>query len=164
MQAERWLPAYIALGSNLDDPQQQVARALSALAGLEQTVLAAQSSLYISAPLGPAEQPDYVNAVAAMLTQQAPLSLMTALLAIEKQHGRIRGTEKWGPRTIDLDLLLYGDTVREGEELTLPHPRMCERVFVLQPLTELAPALRLPDGRRVASVLRHLDSTGLRRL
>lgn len=164
MQAERWIPAYIALGSNLDDPPQQVAAALASLAGIERTITVMQSPLYGSAPLGPDRQPDYVNAVAAVLTRLAPQDLMDALLAIEQGQGRVRDAAKWGPRRIDLDLLLHGDTVLAGETLTLPHPRMCERAFVLQPLADVAPALRLPDGRRVAAVLNQIDSSQLWRL
>ncbi|HEY7886068.1 MAG TPA: 2-amino-4-hydroxy-6-hydroxymethyldihydropteridine diphosphokinase [Cellvibrionaceae bacterium] len=153
---------YIGLGSNLDNPQQQVNRALQALAELPQTELLAHSSLYSSRAVGPV-QPDYINAVAALQTELAPLLLLDHLQAIERAHQR-RRTERWGPRTLDLDLLLYGDRVQDCERLTLPHPYLCQRNFVLVPLLEIAPELCLPDGRDLALLAQAAGNDGLNRL
>lgn len=152
--------AYIGLGSNLDDPLRQLRRALESLAQLPQTTLAGCSRFYRSAPLGPQDQPDYVNAVAALDTALAAEALLDALQAIETAQGRIR-TRRWGPRTLDLDLLLYGDAVLATPRLCVPHPGLAERSFVLYPLYELAPELRLPDGRALAELLDRCDPAGL---
>src|SRR5690606_808780 len=114
--------AFVALGSNLDDPERQVARAFDALARLPDTALTARSRLYRSAPLGDADQPDYVNAVARLETRLAARELLDALLAVERAHGRVRDGERWGPRTLDLDLVLYGDEVIDEPGLRVPHP------------------------------------------
>lgn len=152
--------AYIGLGSNLDDPVQQLHRALEALARLPQTQLVACSRFYRSAPLGPQDQPDYVNAVAALDTGFSPEALLDALQAIEAAQGRVR-TRRWGPRTLDLDLLLYGNEVLATPRLTVPHPGLAERNFVLYPLAELIPELLLPDGQRLEELLLRCDRTGL---
>ena len=157
MRAEAWTPAYISIGSNLDGPRDRVVAAIEALDGMADTRFVASSPLYGSKPMGPPDQPDYVNAVAAVLTRLAPEALLSALLTIEQEHGRRRDGRKWGPRHIDLDLLLHGDNVREGPSLRLPHPGLAERAFVLRPLADLAPALRLPDGRQVAGLLSEVD-------
>ncbi len=159
-----WVPAYVGAGSNLDDPQRQVELALARLAEMDSTRLVAVSPLYAGPPMGPSDQPDYVNAAAALLTRLAPESLLSALQSLELRLGRSRDGSKWGPRRIDLDLLLHGDTVRQGDALTLPHPGLAERCFVLRPLTDLAPELRLPDGRRVSALLQALDCSQLRKL
>jgi 2-amino-4-hydroxy-6-hydroxymethyldihydropteridine diphosphokinase len=164
MTADRWLPAYVGLGSNLDDPVAQVRRALAALAGLPQTRLVARSSLYRSPPMGPAEQPDYVNAVAALLTALPAAELLAALQDIENAQGRRRDGPRWGPRTLDLDLLLFGEVAMASDTLTLPHPGLAERPFVLLPLLEVAPELRVPGGPRVARLARQVGSGGLARL
>jgi len=164
MQDRIWSPAFIAVGSNLDGPRDRAEAALAALAAIDETRVVATSKLYGSPPMGPPDQPDYVNAVAALLTQLEPEVLFSALLAIEQAQGRRRDGRKWGPRCIDLDLLLHGDNVREGRTLTLPHPGLAERAFVLQPLAELAPTLRLPDGRRIADLLHSVDCSQLRQL
>lgn len=137
--------AYVGLGSNLNDPAQQVQAALAALNGIPETRCLRYSSLYRSAPLGQADQPDYINAVAMLNTRLSARQLLTELQAIERIHGRVRGAERWGPRTLDLDLLLYGDIRLESEELTVPHPRLAERSFVLYPLCEIAPDLEIPE-------------------
>ena len=134
---------YIGLGSNLDDPSGQVATALQELDELPETYLVAASSLYRSAPLGPAEQPDYVNAVAQISTGLDPLSLLDTLQALEQRHRRVRKVH-WGPRTLDLDILLYGDQWIDQERLQVPHPHMHTRSFVLQPLLEIAPDIVIP--------------------
>jgi len=135
--------AFIGLGANLGDPRRSVEEALAEIASLTQTRLLRRSSLYRTAPVG-AGGPDYVNAVAGVETALAPLELLRALLAIEEAHGRRRSVRN-APRTLDLDLLLHGDTTVETPELTLPHPRLHQRAFVLEPLLEVAPGL-VVDG------------------
>ena len=152
--------AWIGLGSNLEAPRRQVERAFDELARLPRTHLAGRSRLYRSDPVGPAGQPDYVNAVAALDTALEPLALLDALQAIERTHGRVR-TLRWGPRTLDLDLLLYGERVQACERLTLPHPRLHERAFVLYPLADLAPGLVLPELGALSELLRQCPYTGL---
>ncbi|GAB0153987.1 2-amino-4-hydroxy-6-hydroxymethyldihydropteridine diphosphokinase [Marinobacterium sp. BA1] len=148
------LRAWIGLGSNLEDPLAQVSTALQELKLLPDTTLAARSSLYRSDPVGPPGQPDYINAVAALDTRLEPEALLDALQAIEQMHQRVRKIH-WGPRTLDLDLLLYGDQVISTPRLTVPHAYMTERNFVLWPLAELAPELILPDGRPLNTLLQH---------
>lgn len=148
------LRAWIGLGSNLEDPLAQVSTALQELRLLPDTTLAARSSLYRSDPVGPPGQPDYINAVAALDTRLEPEALLDALQAIEQMHQRVRKIH-WGPRTLDLDLLLYGDQVISTPRLTVPHAYMTERNFVLWPLAELAPELILPDGRPLNTLLQH---------
>ncbi len=139
----RSVTAYIGLGSNLEDPVQQVQRALVELAAIPATRLLRQSSLYRSPPLGPPDQPDYINAVAELSTTLQPLELLDELQHIENAHGRVRGI-RWGARTLDLDLLLYGDRRIDESRLILPHPGLALRAFVLVPLLEIAPALDVP--------------------
>ncbi|MCQ4296710.1 2-amino-4-hydroxy-6-hydroxymethyldihydropteridine diphosphokinase [Pseudomonas stutzeri] len=156
---------YIGLGSNLADPQQQLRGALQALAELSQSNLAAVSSLYASDPLGPADQPRYVNAVAALDTSLAPLALLDALQCIELAQGRERKAKRWGPRTLDLDMLLFGDRLIDEPRLKVPHYHMQARAFVLYPLAEIAPAeLVLADGRRLTDLLAACPFSGLERL
>ncbi len=156
---------YIGLGSNLAQPLTQLRSALQALAELPQTSLAAQSSFYASDPLGPADQPRYVNAVAALDTDLAPLELLDQLQRIELEQGRIRKAERWGPRTLDLDILLFGERLLNDERLTVPHYHMHARAFVLYPLAEIAPAgLRLADDRMLSELLEACPFTGLERL
>jgi 2-amino-4-hydroxy-6-hydroxymethyldihydropteridine diphosphokinase len=145
--------AYIGLGANLDGPPQQVSAGMIALGQLPGTRVLVCSSLYRSAPVGVTAQPDFVNAVCAVDTALSATELMQRLLDIEHEHGRVRGSEKGGPRTLDLDLLLYGSDVVNTAALTLPHPRMHERAFVLAPLAEIAPGLDIP-GRGSVSTLR----------
>lgn len=156
--------AYIALGSNLATPVEQLHAALRALAALPGSQLAAVSSFYASDPLGPPEQPRFVNAVAALDTELAPLALLDALQAIERAQGRVRKAERWGPRTLDLDILLFGDLQLASERLTLPHYHMHARAFVLYPLAEIAPDLSLPDGRPLRALLADCPYAGLERL
>lgn len=148
------ITCYVALGSNLDDPLRQLRDATAALKDLPRTRLLAVSRAYASAAVGPGEQPDYLNAAARMDSGLAPVDLLDALQAIEARHGRVRG-QRWAARTLDLDLLLYGAESMETERLTLPHPRMTERNFVLYPLREVAEAnFMLPDGRNLDTLLR----------
>jgi 2-amino-4-hydroxy-6-hydroxymethyldihydropteridine diphosphokinase len=151
--------AYVALGSNLDDPEAQVERGFAALAALPGTLLRARSRRYRTPPWGVVDQPDFVNAVARLETSLAPRTLLDALLAIEARAGRVRGL-RYGPRVLDLDLLLYGDCELREAGLTLPHPRLHERAFVLLPLADLAPDLEVPGRGRVADLLAQVDTTG----
>ncbi|WP_331352974.1 2-amino-4-hydroxy-6-hydroxymethyldihydropteridine diphosphokinase [Cellvibrio sp. UBA7671] len=154
--------AYVGLGSNLEDPLAQVTGAFVELAELPLTSLLARSSLYSSRAVGP-EQPDYINAVALLDTQLAPLALLDALQAIEQAHQRVR-IQHWGPRTLDLDLLLYSDQIIEEERLTVPHPYLTQRSFVLYPLADITPNLQLPDGTPLADLLSRCPADGLLRL
>lgn len=145
-----WWPAYIGLGSNLADPVAQIEKAFAALDTLKDSQLLLRSPKYSSAPVGPQDQPDYVNAVAAILTRLPPEALLIQLQAIEKQQGRVRSGEHWGARTLDLDLLVYGSELIESANLQVPHPRIAERNFVLLPLNDIAPELRIPGYATVA--------------
>lgn len=144
--------AYIGLGSNLEQPLDHLHRALPELNALPRSSLRASSSFYLSSPMGPADQPDYVNAVAALNTQLQPLDLLDQLQRIEHAHGRERSL-RWGPRTLDLDLLLYGDQVIRHDRLCVPHPGIGERSFVLLPLAELDPELEIPGLGAIGGVL-----------
>lgn len=155
---------YIGLGSNLATPIEQLRSALAALAALPQTDLIAQSSFYSSDPLGPADQPRYVNAVAELDTELSPLALLDALQTIELEQGRTRKAERWGPRTLDLDILLFGERLLDEPRLTVPHYHMHARAFVLYPLAEIAPDLKLPDGRALMELLGACPYVGLERL
>ena len=153
--------AYIGLGSNLSDPRAQVEAALLALARLPHTRLVARSRLYRTAPWGDVAQPDFVNAVAQLETALDAPALMQALLAIERAAGRVRGVERYGPRVLDLDLLVYGDQRIEAAGLIVPHPRLAERAFVLVPLREIAPSLEIPGSGRVERLLQRIDTAGV---
>ncbi len=155
--------AYLGLGSNLEQPARQLSRALEALAALPRSRLACVSAVYRSAAVGPGSQPDYLNAVAGLDTALAPLALLTRLQAIELGQGRVR-TVRWGPRTLDLDLLLYGQRKIDTPRLQVPHPRLAERDFVLYPLAEIAgEGLLLPDGTDIATLLRRCPRGDLTR-
>ena len=144
--------ATVGLGANLDDPAAQVEYALAELDRLPGTRLIARSGLYASAPVGYVDQPDFINAVARVETALAPRALLAALLDLEHRHGRERSFRN-APRTLDLDLLLYGGARFHEEGLTLPHPRMHERAFVLLPLMEIAPDTLIPGRGRAADWL-----------
>ena len=135
--------AAIALGSNLDDPEAQVRRGFDEIASVERTRLLARSRLYRTAPVGYADQPDFVNACALVETSLPPRALLDALLAIEQRHGRVREMRN-GPRTLDLDIIVYGDRVIDEPGLVIPHPRAHERAFVMQPLLEVWPDVVIP--------------------
>lgn len=154
--------AYIGLGSNLEDPLAQVTRAFDELAALPNTSWVARSAIYSSLPVGP-EQPDYINAVALLDTQLAPLALLDALQAIEQAHQR-RRIQHWGPRTLDLDLLLYANETINLERLNVPHPYLTQRSFVLYPIADISPDLQLPDGTPLAELLSRCPPDGLVRL
>jgi len=156
-----WRPAYIGVGSNLNDPRTQVHLALQRLKALPTTRVILRSALYASRPFGPIAQPDFVNAVAGVLTQLESLALLRDLRAIETALGRPAARERWGPRIIDLDLLAYARERRADGELVLPHPGIVERNFVLYPLADIAPDLDLPGLGRVAELKRQVGSEGL---
>ena len=149
--------AYIGMGSNLEQPLDQLQRSLPELDELPRSSLQASSSFYLSSPMGPADQPDYVNCVAALRTGLSPLELLDQLQQIEQAHGRRRGP-RWGPRTLDLDLLLYGNQVMLNDRLSVPHPGIGERAFVLLPLAELAPELEIPGLGVVSDLLAACDT------
>ena len=159
-----WQPAYIGLGSNLEDPRAQVLRACAELQSHASIRLVRVSPLYRSKPFGPVPQPDFVNAVAGVLTQLDSRALLNALHALERAFGRPAEHERWGPRVIDLDLLIYGRERRDEPDLKLPHPGIVERNFVLYPLADLAPDLEMPGLGRVAELRGRLTSAGLERL
>ncbi|HSN71861.1 MAG TPA: 2-amino-4-hydroxy-6-hydroxymethyldihydropteridine diphosphokinase [Steroidobacteraceae bacterium] len=156
-----WIPAYVGIGSNLDDPLLQIERALDRLAALPETRLVARSRRYRSAPLGPQDQPWFVNAAAGLLTQLDPHELLTALKALELQLGRALPRERWGPRRIDLDLLLYGSLELATPDLTVPHAGLTTRAFVLYPLADFAPEVLVPGRGRIADLARSVATDGL---
>ncbi len=160
----RWQPAYIALGSNLNDPPARLREALGRLDRLPETRRIATSSLWSSLPLGPRAQPDYVNAVAALLTRLPPAALLAELKTVEGEMGRARPVQRWGPRVIDLDLLAYASETVSGPGLTVPHPGVQERDFVLYPLAEVAPDLGIPGAGRVRTLAARVEKRGQERL
>ncbi|HET9403485.1 MAG TPA: 2-amino-4-hydroxy-6-hydroxymethyldihydropteridine diphosphokinase [Burkholderiales bacterium] len=155
--------AFVALGGNIGDPPAQIRSALRALAKLRETRLVRRSSLYRNPPVGHLDQPEFVNAVAQIETRIGPRELLGHLLEIERKHGRERGYPN-APRTLDLDILLYGGQVVHEPGLVIPHPRMPERAFVLVPLAEIAPDIEVPGRGRVAGLLRNVDASGMIRL
>lgn len=158
---QRWTPAFVAVGSNLGEPLRQVKAAMAALGRMDGSRLIARSPLFRSAPMGPQDQPWYVNAVAGLLTRREPHQLLDDLQALERESGRERDGERWGPRVLDLDLLLFGQRIIADERLVIPHPGLTERNFVVYPLAVLAPDLSLPDGRRLAVIAERLGRDGL---
>jgi 2-amino-4-hydroxy-6-hydroxymethyldihydropteridine diphosphokinase len=158
---EIWHPAYIGVGSNLHDPRSQVLRAFSKLAELPSTRVMLTSPLYISRPFGPIAQPEFVNAVVGVLTQLESLALLAQLGGLEATLGRPEQRQRWGPRVIDLDLLSYARERRTGAELTLPHPGIVERNFVLYPLADIAPDLDVPGLGPVTELKGRVTSDGL---
>lgn len=146
-------PVHIGLGSNLDNPIDQLRRAKSALSMLPRTRLQRCSSFYRTAPVGYTEQPDFLNAVCRLSTALSAATLIEHLRAIEVQHGRVDRKQKWGPRVLDLDLLLYGESVMNTPGLSVPHPRLHERAFVLYPLSELDRDLVVPGRGKVSELL-----------
>lgn len=164
MPDRAWLPAHIGLGSNLDDPPSQVKAAIERLGGLPDTLLVAVSPLYRSAPLGRADQPFYVNAVAALITRLGAVDLLDLLIGIETSMGRVRDGERWGPRVIDLDLLVFAGQELDQPGLRIPHPGISSRNFVLYPLRDLAPDLWVPGQGRVAKLAAACDRNGIERI
>ena len=160
-------PVYIGLGSNLagamGEPVEQLKQALETLATHNQITLVNLSSNYRTKAIGPGAQPDYINAAALIETQLDPLDLLDQLQFIEQQHDRERGV-RWGARTLDLDMLMYGNLTINSPRLTIPHPRIADRAFVLAPLLDLNPDLSLPDGQSVAKLLANCPEQGIFRL
>jgi 2-amino-4-hydroxy-6-hydroxymethyldihydropteridine diphosphokinase len=152
---------YIGLGANLDQPQQQLEQALYELAQLPHVELITHSSLYHSKPVGPQDQPDYINAVALLESQLEPLALLDALQQLEQDHDRIR-KRHWGERTLDLDIILIDNKVINNERLQVPHPHAQQRSFVLIPLSEINPELTFPDGVALEQLLTELDNDLIR--
>jgi 2-amino-4-hydroxy-6-hydroxymethyldihydropteridine diphosphokinase len=155
--------AYVALGANLGNPAATVRAAFAALANLPESRVVRTSSLYRTAPVGILEQPEFVNAVAELATTLPPEALLDALLEVEQRFGRVRA-ERNGPRTLDLDVLLYEDRQLDLPRLTLPHPRLHLRAFVLYPLAEIAPGLRLPGRGSVDAWLPAVANQGIVKL
>jgi 2-amino-4-hydroxy-6-hydroxymethyldihydropteridine diphosphokinase len=155
-----WRPAYVALGSNLNQPQERVIDAFEQLAALQGTRVELRSRLYLTRPMGPQDQPNFVNAAAGLLTRLARRELLDALLGIERAMGRDR-QERWGPRIIDLDLVwMTGETIDEPG-LTLPHPGVSERNFVLYPLSDIAPTLHIPGHGKVIDLKTRVGGDGI---
>lgn len=152
--------AYVGLGSNLAEPRKQIETAMQALSGVPRTRLVAQSRLYATEPWGLHDQPPFVNAAAGLDTQLGARDLLDALLAIERRAGRDRNGDRWGPRILDLDILLFGDARIDEPTLHVPHPRLHERAFALVPLAELAPILYVPGAGRVIDLLARIDASG----
>jgi 2-amino-4-hydroxy-6-hydroxymethyldihydropteridine diphosphokinase len=164
MTHARWQPAYVGVGSNLADPVMQVRRAMQALDRLPGSRLIATSPLYRTKPLGDVVQPAFVNAVAGLLTQSTPEELLAALRSLERELGREPPRERWGPRVIDLDLLVVGREERATETLTLPHAGIAMRDFVLYPLADVAPDLDIPRLGGVAALRERVANRGIERL
>jgi 2-amino-4-hydroxy-6-hydroxymethyldihydropteridine diphosphokinase len=158
--AALWRPAYVAVGSNLGEPRAQVMVAMERLRALPGCRLEARSRLYLTRPMGPQDQPDFVNAAAGLLTRLGPRELLEALLDIERSMGRVREVH-WGPRLIDLDLLWMVGAVVEEPGLTLPHPGVSTRNFVLYPLCDIAPTLDVPDHGRVSELKARSGTAGI---
>lgn len=156
--------AYIGLGSNLADPVEQIKTARITIAQLSRVQALAFSGLYHSSPMGPQDQPDYVNAAMCVSTDLPPIDLLRCLQRIENDQGRVRKSERWGARTLDLDLLVYGDRIIELPDLIVPHTGLTERAFVLYPLYEIAPQLQIPGKGNIADLLAQCPMNGLRRL
>lgn len=164
MSSTRWRPAYVGLGSNLQGPSGQLESAIESLAKIDRTRLIRRSALYRSAPLGGIEQPDYVNAAAALLTALDARELLERLQQIEQRRGRQRDGMRWGPRIIDLDLLVFADQSIDEPGLTVPHPGIAERNFVLLPLREIAPGLVIPGLGPVANLTVNRDEPRIERI
>jgi len=157
----RWRPAYVAIGSNLNQPRERVLEACERMRAVPATRLELRSRLYLTRPMGPQDQPDYVNAAAGLLTQFTARELLDALLDIERRMGRERH-ERWGPRLIDLDLLWMVGEAAAQPGLTLPHPGVSARNFVLYPLDDIAPTLDVPGHGRVMDLKRRSGADGIR--
>lgn len=164
MARTHWYPAYVGLGSNLQGPARQLESSFELLDAIADTRLILRSSLYRSAPFGGIEQPDFVNAVAALLTRLSPMDLLLELKGIERARGREQGGVRWGPRVLDLDLLVYSGQRIDDPLLCVPHPGIAERNFVLLPLAEVAPDLTVPGLGRIASIAVNLSEPGISRI
>ena len=156
--------AYIGIGSNLNDPVARILEAVEEMEMIPDTLLVKRSSLYRGSPMGPADQPDYVNAVVSLDTLLSPVDLHQAMIDIEDMLGRDRTADKWGPRIIDLDLLLYGTNSINTDTLTVPHPGMHERDFVIVPLEEIAGNLKIPGRGQIYSLINKCENHSLKKL
>ncbi len=156
--------AFVGIGSNLYDPKQQIEKALKALARLSLNDTMQKSSLYLSQPMGPQNQDGFINAVAKIFTPLSPISLLDELQAIENTQGRTRKIEQWGPRTLDLDLILYDNLIINEPRLTVPHYGIKKRSFVLIPLAEIEPKIKLPDESLVSDLIKQVGHQGIRKL
>jgi len=156
------ITTYIGLGSNLSEPVKQIKQALEHIAQIEHSELITVSSLYLSKPMGPQDQNNYINAVVALNTTLPALTLLDALQAIENNAGRVRKENRWGARILDLDILLYGNQVINNERLTIPHYGMKIREFVLLPLAEISPELVLPDKSKVFDLAANINTNGIK--
>ncbi|TNF99967.1 MAG: 2-amino-4-hydroxy-6-hydroxymethyldihydropteridine diphosphokinase [Gammaproteobacteria bacterium] len=155
---------FIGLGSNLEKPIEQVHSALNAVKTLACDGRLSVSPLYRSKPMGPVDQPDYINAVAGFETVLEAEALLEQLQLIERLHGRVRDGERWGPRTLDLDILLYGQEMIDEPALTIPHPGMHQRAFVMLPLYDIAPELHIPGMGRLADLVKSVDRGDIEKL
>ena len=164
MTEQHAVSAYIGLGGNLDDPAERVSQAVFELDSLPDCRVDQVSSLYRSAPLGPPGQADYINAVACLCTRLSARKLLSAMQYIEQRHGRDSRGPRWGPRTLDLDLLLYADRIIDEPDLSVPHPEMASREFVLYPLYEIAPSLFIPGMGWLKEHVAQCPRRGLRKL
>jgi 2-amino-4-hydroxy-6-hydroxymethyldihydropteridine diphosphokinase len=153
---------YLGLGSNLSDPLQQIQQAISVISTHDEINTLACSSLYISQPMGPQDQPDYFNAVLKINTLLKPLALLDKLQAIENIAGRVRKDQRWGARVLDIDILLYNNEVIKNDRLTVPHYGLQEREFVVIPLAEIDNQLQLPDGQSIAALANNIVTNGLK--
>lgn len=161
---QKKITAYIGLGSNLSDPRAQVINAAIAIGKIPESNVITLSSLYLSKPMGPQDQDDYINAVIAVETRLSALELLDALQSIENSAGRVRKDNRWGARILDCDILLYGNDSIENERLTVPHYGMKLREFVLLPLAEIAPSLHLPDGSSISELAGKISNNGIVKL
>lgn len=155
--------AYIGIGSNLDTPKSQVERALSALAAHRDIDIEKVSNLYLSKAIGPDNQPDYVNGAVHIKTTLSPMTLLDTLQDIEQQQGRIRN-ERWGARTLDLDILLYQNHTIDTDRLTIPHPELANRNFVILPLLDIDTKLTLPNGQKIADILPIIGAENIKKI
>jgi 2-amino-4-hydroxy-6-hydroxymethyldihydropteridine diphosphokinase len=158
------IEVYIGVGSNLSNPRLQVRNAIAQITQAENITLISASSLYISKPMGPQDQDDYVNAVVCIETNLAPLELLDTLQAFENEAGRVRKDNRWGARILDLDILLFGELVMDTQRLTLPHYGMKEREFVIFPLEEITEEFILPDGDSVKFLSQSIEHNGMKRI
>ncbi len=155
---------YVGLGSNMDNPQEQLQEAVKHIHNHEQVSVQTCSFLYESSPMGPQNQSNFINAVCQLNTSLTPIELLDFLQSVEQLHGRTRVGERWGPRTLDLDILLFNNLRMDNDRLTLPHYGMADREFVLVPLFEIAPDLIMQDGRRISVWVKECTLDGLKRL
>lgn len=164
MKVSSTIIAYIGLGSNLSKPIEQVKSAIDNIANIAQSRISSVSSLYLSKPMGPQDQDDYINAVLALETSLSAIELLDALQAIENAAGRVRKENRWGARILDLDIILFGNEIINTQRLTIPHYGMCEREFVLLPLAEIAPELVLPSGQSVKLLSQNIANNAMVKL